>query len=163
MPRIEPVPGEGVLLTRVLGRAPFVRDAVLRLDTAIRVDGVVDRTLKEHVRRAVAPRLGCVYCASLGAPVDPVPGTCEAAAIRLALQMVDDPAGVDDELFADLREHLDDGALVELVAWIAYVVIGGQTFGATMRLEAASAQEAEWYQDVVIRDRTEPGPQTQRS
>jgi alkylhydroperoxidase family enzyme len=40
----------------------------------------------------------------------------EHAAIRLAERLTTDPHGVDEEVWAELREHFDEGQIVELVA-----------------------------------------------
>jgi alkylhydroperoxidase family enzyme len=40
----------------------------------------------------------------------------ERAALRLAEVLTTDPRGVDDEIWASLRAHYDEGQIVELVA-----------------------------------------------
>jgi alkylhydroperoxidase family enzyme len=151
MPRVEPIPGKGVLVARVLGRCPEILDGVLHLDDAVRVRGNLSRRLKETVRRSAAPRIGCPYCVSLGEAPSEFADRREELAVDLTQRMLVDPAGIDDATFDCLREEFTDEEIVELVAWIAYLVIGGQTFGAVMRLEPADAQEAAWYQRSVVR------------
>ena len=140
-----------MLVARVLGRCPEILDAVVHLDDAVRVRGRLSRRLKETVRRSAAPEVGCRYCVSLGDAPSEFTDRREELAVALTNQMLDDPASVDDELFDQLRTVFDDEAIVELVAWIAYLVIGGQTFGAVMGLEPAQPGEAEWYQRNVVR------------
>src|SRR5206468_1897119 len=101
-------------------------------------------------RCSAAPRMGCRYCASLGDVPAELADRREVLAVALTDQMLDDPAGVTDEFFDQLRAEFDDEEIVELVAWIAYLVIGGQTFGAVMGLEPAEPGEAEWYQRCVV-------------
>jgi alkylhydroperoxidase family enzyme len=151
MPRIEPTAGKGVLVARVLGRCPDMLDALVHLDEAVRVRGRLSRRLKETVRRSAAPEVGCRYCVSLGEAPSEFVDHREELAVALTYQMLDDPAAVSDELFEQLRAEFDEEEIVELVAWVAYLVIGGQTFGAVMGLEPAEPGEAEWYQRSVVR------------
>ena len=153
MPRIEPAPVSpdgnplsNSLLARVMGRNPEILRAFGRLDTTIRFKGKLPVELKEAVRRATAGGVGCEYCTSLGAPSDSYEDRRISLAVGFAQMVADDPKGVDDGMFAVLREEFDEEEIVELVAWICLVAIAGQTFGAVMGLEAASGEEAEAYQ-----------------
>ena len=155
MPRIAPTPlapdGNAVsnsLLARVMGRSPEILRAFGRLDGTIRFHGKLPGELKEAVRRATAGEVGCEYCRSLGAPrtdLDPR----ESLAVAFAQAVAQDPAGITDAQFAVLQEEFDEAEIVELVAFICLVAIAGQMFGAVMGLEAAGAQEAEAYQQVL--------------
>jgi len=152
MPRIEPVPptpdGNAVtnsLLARVMGRRPEILKAFGRLDTTLRFKGNLPVDLLEAVRDATAGKTGCEYCASLG---EGRPDRAEARtslAVAFAEQVADDPAAIDDSMFDVLREDFSDDEIVELVAWICIVAIGGQLFGAVMGLEAADPEEAAAY------------------
>jgi alkylhydroperoxidase family enzyme len=115
------------------------------------VRGKLSRRLKETVRRSTAAQIGCQYCVSLGEALSEFADRREELAVDLAQRMLVDPSGIDDETFDRLREEFGDEEIVELVAWIAYIVIGGQTFGAVMRLERADADEADWYQGSVVK------------
>ncbi len=42
----------------------------------------------------------------------------ERAALALAERMTTDARGVDEDIWADLREHFDDGQIIELAAVI---------------------------------------------
>lgn len=42
--------------------------------------------------------------------------TAERAAIQLAERLTTDPHGINEEVWADLREHFDEGQIIELVA-----------------------------------------------
>ena len=69
--------------------------------------------LKEEVRRATAPQVGCRFCASFGDPKDVYTDPREAVAVRLARTIADDPKKVDDALFAEVREHFDEEEWLE--------------------------------------------------
>jgi alkylhydroperoxidase/carboxymuconolactone decarboxylase family protein YurZ len=158
VPRIEPappVPGANAvingLLARVMRRRPDILDAFGRLDAAIRFHGQLPGSLKEAVRRATAEQVGCEYCASLAQgdqarqPVD----TRESLAVAFAQLVAEDPKGITDGQFDVLREEFTEEEILELVAFICFVAIAGQTFGAALGLEPASAEEAAAYQAVI--------------
>jgi alkylhydroperoxidase family enzyme len=155
VPRIEPVPptpgGNAVvnsLLARVMGRRPDILKAFGRLDNTIRFKGLLPVELKESVRRATAGEIGCVYCQSLGA----VPNELErreSLAVAFAQAIAQGPSEISDGEFAVLREDFTEDEIVELVAFICFVAIAGQMFGAVMGLEAATAEEAGEYQQVL--------------
>jgi hypothetical protein len=102
--------------------------------------------LKEEGRRSTAAEIGCRFCASFGAAKTEHSDPREALAVRLARIVAVDPMLVDDALFDELREHFADEQIVELVALISFVVVGGQTFGAAMAIEPASAEYAMTYE-----------------
>jgi alkylhydroperoxidase family enzyme len=154
MSRITPAPLQGnavqtSLLARVLGRRPEILKAFGRLDATVRFHGDLPASLKEAVRRATAGEVGCEYCQSLGA-YQPNPGDArESLAVAFARMVADDPTDISDAQFDVLREEFTEDEIVELVAFICFVAIAGQLFGATMKLEPASAEEAAAYQAVV--------------
>jgi alkylhydroperoxidase family enzyme len=151
MPRIEPAEMEGnaitsSLLARVMGRCPDVLRAFGRLDNQLRFRGNLPMDLLESVRRATAGEIGCVYCASLGTPRTDYPDSRTAVATAFAELVAQDPSGITDSQFDVLREEFSEEEIVELVAYICFVSIGGQMFGAVMGLEAAPPEEAAAYQ-----------------
>ena len=160
MPRIEPTSplpdGNAVtngLLARVMRRRPDILEAFARLDAAIRFHGQLPGSLMESVRRATAGQIGCAYCASLvqgeseRASIDPR----EALAVSFAQLVAEDPGGITDSQFDVLREEFSEDEILELVAFISFVAIAGQTFGAVLALEPADAEEAAAYQAVLDR------------
>ncbi|MHB1539661.1 MAG: carboxymuconolactone decarboxylase family protein [Solirubrobacteraceae bacterium] len=157
MPRIEPVPPTpdgnpfaNSLLARTMARAPEVLNAFARLDNAVRFKGRLPLELKEAVRRATAGRTGCRYCATIGGNSTPdATGRRESLAVAFAEIVATDAASVDDATFDVLREDFSEEEIVELVAWITLVAIGGQLFGATMGLEEAGEQEAAAYSSAL--------------
>lgn len=159
MPRITPVPvnpdGNPVtnsVLARVLGRRPDIAQAFGSLDAAIRFHGRLPGSLKEAVRRATAGQVGCAYCASLDAGAPPQEGDRrESLAVGFAQLVAQDPAGISDAQFDVLREEFDEEEILELVAFVCFVGVAGQMFGAVMGLEEAPPEEAAAYQRMVAR------------
>jgi alkylhydroperoxidase family enzyme len=154
MPRVAPAEVEGnavesSLLARVLARRPEILKAFGRLDAAARFHGMLPRELKESIRRATAGEIGCEYCASLGEYQPNPDDRRESLAVAFALLIADDPTEITDAQFEVLREEFSDEEIVELVAFTCFVAIGGQLFGATLKLEAADADEVAAYQSVV--------------
>lgn len=159
MPRITPIPvnpeGNPVtnsVLARVLGRRPDIAAAFGSLDAAIRFHGRLPGSLKEAVRRATAGQVGCVYCASLdaGEPARDA-DLRESLAVAFAQLVAQDPAGISDAQFDVLREEFDEEEILELVAFVCFVGVAGQMFGAVMGLEEAPPEEAAAYQRMVAR------------
>lgn len=154
MSRITPAVLEGnavqaSLLARVLGRRPEILKAFGRLDAAARFHGELPASLKEAVRRATAGEVGCVYCQSLGEYQPNPEDRRESLAVAFALLIAEDPRAISDEQFDVLREEFSQDEIVELVAFTCFVAIAGQLFGATLKLEAASPEEAAAYQSVL--------------
>jgi alkylhydroperoxidase family enzyme len=139
------------LLARVLGRRPEILLAFGALDATLRFHGLLPASLKEAVRRATAGEVGCAYCKSLGT-YDPDPdGLRESLAVAYALMIADDPTAISDAQFDVLRSEFSEEEIVELTAFICFVAIAGQLFGAALGLEPASPEEASAYQRVVER------------
>lgn len=170
MPRITPIPvnpdGNAVtnsVLARVLGRRPDIAKAFGSLDAAIRFHGTLPASLKEAVRRATAGQVGCAYCASLDAgepphersqgptSIGPDADRRESVAVAFAQLVAQDPAGISDAQFDVLREEFDEEEILELVAFVCFVGVAGQMFGAVMGLEEAPPEEAAAYQRMVSR------------
>jgi alkylhydroperoxidase family enzyme len=154
--RIEPVPVpadtnplEFSALARILARRPEVLEANRRLNFALRFGGLLSVELKEAVRRSTAEMVGCVYCASLSEPRPQAADSREDLAVAFAQMVADDPKAITDAQFDVLREEFSDDEIVELVAWICLVVIAGQTFGAVMKVDAATPEEASAYQAAI--------------
>ena len=146
MTRVEPADMPGVnIFNRTLGRAPDIMAANAALDATIRFSPRLSLDLKEEVRRSTASGIGCEFCASLGEPKLEHPDRAESLAVAFAQMVIDDPNGIDDSAFDVLREEFTDDQIVELVAWICFILIGNQTFGAVMRLPAATEGELHDY------------------
>jgi alkylhydroperoxidase family enzyme len=159
MPRITPTPPDpegnpvtNSVLARVLGRRPDIATAFGSLDATIRFHGRLPGSLKEAVRRATAGQVGCAYCASLDAGEPPRDADRrESLAVAFAQLVAQDPAGISDAQFDVLREEFDEEEILELVAFVCFVGVAGQMFGAVMGLEEAPPEEAAAYQRMVAR------------
>jgi len=154
MARVTPAELEGnavqsSLLARVLARRPEILKAFGRLDATARFHGSLPAGLKESIRRATAGEVGCEYCQSLGAYEPNPDDRRESLAVAYALMIADDPTAISDGQFDVLREEFGEDEIVELTAFICFVAIAGQLFGAALKLEPASAEEAAAYQAVV--------------
>ncbi len=151
MARIAPAELEGnavqaSLLAGVLGRRPDILKAFGRLDATVRFHGLLPTSLKESIRRATAEQVGCDYCRSLGTYQPNPEDRRESLAVAFAQLIAEDPKQITDEQFDVLREDFSEEEIVELVAFICFVAIGGQMFGAVMGLEPSSPDEAAAYQ-----------------
>jgi alkylhydroperoxidase family enzyme len=149
VPRVEPAPDakQASPYLQVLAHCPEIAERWSELVLTARFGGVLPPELKEEVRRSTAEQIGCSFCASFGAPKTEHSDEREALAVRLARMIADDPKLVDDAVFAELRRLFTDQEIVELVATISFVVVGGQTFGAVMGIESASAEYALVYEE----------------
>jgi hypothetical protein len=144
MPRVTPAEGDGAVMTRVMGRRPEIAAKWGEVDAAIRFGGLLPADLKEEVRRSMAPRVGCVFCASLGDPAAKQVDPRVATAVGFAQLAIADPRDIDDASFDVLREFFNEDEIVELVAWICQMH-AGQMFGALMKLEPATQEEIDAY------------------
>jgi alkylhydroperoxidase family enzyme len=151
VPRVDPAPGakQASPYLQVLEHCPEIAERWAALGTTVRFGGVLPPELKEEVRRSTAEQIGCSFCASFGAPKSRHDDVREALAVQLARTIADDPKLVGDEMFDELRRHFTEQEIVELVATISFVVVGGQTFGAVLGIESASAEYALVYEQWI--------------
>lgn len=146
--RVEPTPGEGNLLARTLGIRPAVLSGVNKLLNAFVRESTLEPRLRELARQAVAPLVGCRYCQTLGRDIAPV-SPREAVAVEYAVQLADDPTAVSDDLYDRLASLLTEDEIVDLTAFVSYIVIGGQTFGAALGLPEADPADAAKFQRAI--------------
>lgn len=146
--RVSEVEGEGNLLARTLGIRPAVLRGVNKLLMAFVEDSTLEPRLRELTRQAAAPLVGCRYCQTLGRDTDPM-SPREAAAVDYAVQLVKDPTAVSDDLYDRLAGLLTEDEIVDLTAFVSYIVIGGQTFGAALGLPEADPRDAAEFQRAV--------------
>jgi alkylhydroperoxidase family enzyme len=156
MSRIEPLPApEGTnpltysALAGIMAHRPEILDAFGRLNRSIRFEGLLPIELKESVRRATAPRVGCNFCIALGELDENFTSERERLAVRFAEKIADDHKAVTDADFDLLRTEFSDDEIVELTAWICLVTVAGQMFGSVMDVRPATPEEAEAYQDAI--------------
>lgn len=121
-----------------LARRPAILFALGDLITAIWREGTVPTNLKPLVALIASTAAGCRYCQAHEAAdalahgclpeqvadvwafeTSPHFSAAERAALRLARDAALSPNAVTDEHFAELRQHWDDGQIVELIATVA--------------------------------------------
>jgi alkylhydroperoxidase family enzyme len=160
MPRIEPLgdPSEGSSLGRIMKRRPEIAGAWSALSDTVRFTGLLPNDLKEAVRASTAGAIGCEFCASIGDGPPSDPDTRTSLAIAVARLIVEDHGSVDEKTFAVLREEFSEEEIVELLALICIICVGGQTFGSVTGVEAATEEEAEGYRRSKARRIAEAGP-----
>jgi alkylhydroperoxidase family enzyme len=111
--------------------------------------GVVDRGLKELVRRRIAETIDCATCRVVGVDADPgsidekLQAACDwrstsalTATEKAAMWLVDVMLGVDDgtdAMYAELHRHLSEAEIVEL-GWFAAFNVGTIRFVRSWRL-----------------------------
>jgi alkylhydroperoxidase family enzyme len=159
MPRIEPLgdASEGSSLGRIMKRRPEIAGAWSKLSDTVRFTGLLPTELKEAVRASTAGLVGCEFCASVGDGPPKDPDTRTSLAIAVAQLIVEDHGSVDEKTFVVLREEFSEEEIVELLALICIVCIGGQTFGSVTGVEASDEQEAEGYRRSKARRISEIG------
>ena len=122
----------------IMARNPALADGLGALVSAVYAPGNVDAGLKRLVGLVTSAAAGCQYCMGHTAFTSQRHGVgedklaavwdfetsdlfseSERAALRIALLAGRTPNGVTDEAWADLAEHFDEDAQLEIVAVIA--------------------------------------------
>ena len=96
--------------------------------------------LKEQVRRTLALRTGCEFCASLGRPAAEHPDPRHSLAVAFAEAVAMDHTAITDGQLEVLLEEFTVPQVVELLTWIVFEY-GGQMFGALIGDAPATAEE----------------------
>ena len=96
--------------------------------------------LKEQVRRTLALRTGCEFCASLGRPAAEQPDPKSSLAVAFAEAVATDHTAISDAQVKVLFEEFTIPQVVELLIWIAFEY-AGQMFGALIGDQPATADE----------------------
>jgi alkylhydroperoxidase family enzyme len=96
--------------------------------------------LKEQVRRTLALRTGCEFCASLGQPAAEQPSRSDSLAVAFAEAVTMDHTAITDGQLEVLLEEFTVPQVVELLTWIVFEY-AGQMFGALIGDEPATAEE----------------------
>jgi len=164
MARIELPPGDAPEVVRALSLRPALAKAVATYDEAV-WNSTLDWRLHELVRMRIAQVNECTVCLSWRTPQATQAGVTDdllagvnraaesddySAAERVAIEYAEryatDSARIDDALLDRLREHFDDGEIVELTLVIAkYLAFGKfmQVLGldqtCTLRFDEAGA------------------------
>ena len=104
--------------------------------------------LKEEVRRTLAQRTGCQFCASLGLPAPSHAIRQESLAVAFAEAVADDHAAVSEEQVNVLLDDFTVAQVVELLMWICFEY-AGQMFGCLIGDGPATAEEKEAFANSV--------------
>jgi alkylhydroperoxidase family enzyme len=100
--------------------------------------------LKEEVRRTLAQRTGCRFCASLGQPAETHADRQESLAVALADAAARDHTVISDAQVQLLFEEFTAAQIVELLMWVSFEY-AGQMFGCLIGDEPATAQEKQAF------------------
>jgi alkylhydroperoxidase family enzyme len=100
--------------------------------------------LKEEVRRTLAQRTGCRFCASLGLPAPTHATRQESLAAAFADAVAVDHTVISDEQVNLLFDEFTTPQIVELLVWISFEY-AGQLFGCLIGDEPATAEEKEAF------------------
>jgi alkylhydroperoxidase family enzyme len=110
--------------------------------------------LREQVRRTLAQRTGCAYCASLGRPAEELHDPKESLAVAFADAVAADHAAIGDAQVAVLLDEFTTPEVVELLTWIVFEH-AGQMLGSLIGDEPATPEEVRAFAAAVA---SEPDP-----
>jgi alkylhydroperoxidase family enzyme len=124
----------------IMARRPEIVQALATLSKSILEDGAVSLALKNCICQVASWATGCLYCQAHFAnnvvrsgtsdeklenlwdfERSPLFDEAERTALRFAMLASQVPNGVTDEAFDALRQHWDDGQIVEILATVCYV------------------------------------------
>jgi alkylhydroperoxidase family enzyme len=109
------------------------------------------------VRRTLAQRTGCAYCASLGRPATEHPGRSTSLAVAFADAVAADHTAIGGAQVEVLLEEFSVPQVVELLTWIVFEY-AGQMLGALIGDEPATPEEAEAFAAAVASQPEPSGP-----
>jgi len=139
-PRLAPVPGVEGNFSGIMAWRPDLLEAFFVFYAKLWTEGVLDMRIKDLARMKIARTVGCRVCQNTRFKVadghtveddyldiDDVENgdytDAEKAALRYVEQFCFSPAGITDELVAELREHFSEAEIVELS--ILTAMVGG--------------------------------------
>ena len=132
----------GSTADRIMGHRPEVLAAWDGLRHALGGgSATLSPELKEQVRRTLALRTGCEFCASLGRPAAEQPSRRDSLAVAFADAVAMDHNAITDGQLEVLLEEFTVPQVVELLTWIVFEY-AGQMFGALIGDETAAAKAA---------------------
>jgi alkylhydroperoxidase family enzyme len=141
MPRISTSELGETTADRVMGHRPELLAAWENLKHALLgPSSTLSPELKEEVRRTLAQRTGCRFCASLGLPAEDHQSRKESLAMAFADAVGRDHTAISDAQLSLLREEFTVPQLVELLIWISFEY-AGQMFGCLIGDDPATAEE----------------------
>jgi alkylhydroperoxidase family enzyme len=145
MPLIPPSEHGETTADRVMGHRPELLAAWENLKHALLgPSSTLPPQLKEAVRRTLAQRTGCTFCASLGMPAEAHESRKESLAVAFADAVARDHAEISDAQVNLLRDEFPVPQLVELLTWISFEY-AGQMFGCLIRDDPATDQQKQAF------------------
>ena len=134
---------------RIMGHRPEVLAAWNGLKHAlVGASSTLPPELKEQVRRTLALRTGCEFCASLGRPAAQQPDPKSSLAVAFADAVATDHTAISDAQVKLLFEEFTTPQIAELLIWISFEY-SGQMFGALIGDQPATADERAAFQASV--------------
>lgn len=142
--RVSPSGRPGNVFEQVMSHCPDAMAKWWDLEVELRFHGLINSDIKEEIRRAMAPAVGCSFCSSLAPAKDAYPDARESLAVAYALMLARDPKNLDDSVFDVLREEFTEAEIVELTMWSLFM-IASQAFGAALKIPPADDNERVAY------------------
>ena len=124
-----------------MGHRPELLQAWAQLNDAfVGPSATLSAQLKEEVRRTLAQRTGCEFCASLGQSAKTHTNRRESLAVAFAQAAARDHRAISDAQVQLLSEEFTAPQIVELLMWVSFEY-AGQMFGCMIGDEPASPEE----------------------
>ena len=145
MPRLSTSALGASTADRVMGHRPELLKSWENLKDAFAgPSATLSPHLKEEVRRTLAQRTGCRFCASLGQPAKVHADPQESLAVAFADAVARDHTAIGDAQVQLLFEEFTAPQIVELLMWISFEY-AGQMFGCLIGDEPATADEKQAF------------------
>jgi alkylhydroperoxidase family enzyme len=158
MPRVAPSELGDSTADRVMGHRPELLEAWENLKHALLgPSSTLSPQLKEEVRRTLAQRTGCQFCASLGLPADDHATRSESLAVAFADAVALDHTAISEAQVKVLLDEFSVPQVVELLMWISFEY-AGQMFGCLIGDEPATAEEKDAFADSIAQLCPAPPP-----
>jgi alkylhydroperoxidase family enzyme len=145
MPRVPPSALGETTADRVMGHRPELLEAWENLKHALLgASSTLSAQLKEEVRRTLAQRTGCQFCASLGLPAGDHVTRSESLAVAFADAVALDHTAISEAQVKLLLDEFAVPQVVELLMWISFEY-AGQMFGCLIGDQPATAEEKDAF------------------
>jgi alkylhydroperoxidase family enzyme len=146
MARIAPSALGETTADRVMGHRPELLEAWENLKHALLgPSSTLSPNLKEEVRRTLAQRTGCQFCASLGLPAEDHENRRESLVVAFADAVAYDHTAISDAQVKLLHDEFTVPQIVEVLMWISFEY-AGQMFGCLIGDEPATAEEKQAFE-----------------
>lgn len=123
---------------RVMGHAPHILGPWSELEEVFFQRSLLPGPLLEQVRRTLADGHGCEYCKAKGGPPSASQSEMRTSiAVAFAQAYVADHRDISEAHIDILRESFSDAEVVELVAFVSFMWVGG-TFGKVLGIKPPS-------------------------